>query len=209
MAGLWVVTPLRLESLNTQQLITHQHPRSSQPHTTQTTRLPPKPPQVDANELKTPGWRYNYWELKGVPVRVEVGPRDVEQGACVTARRDVPGGWAGWARRGWGGASLARLHGLAAAALAPLAPHTKPPDHHLDTHRTPLSPPPHPAGKEGKQMGVSMEPAAFVAHVTALLADVQAALLDQARSFRDANIVDVASYDELKAAVEEGELGEG
>lgn len=47
--------------------------------------------KVDGNELKTPGWRYNYWELKGVPVRVEVGPRDVEQGTCVTARRDVPG----------------------------------------------------------------------------------------------------------------------
>jgi hypothetical protein len=24
---------------------------------------------VDANELKTPGWRYNYWELKGVSLR--------------------------------------------------------------------------------------------------------------------------------------------
>eukprot|EP00878_Enallax_costatus_P035077 GHUV01039048.1.p1 GENE.GHUV01039048.1~~GHUV01039048.1.p1 ORF type:complete len:280 (+),score=82.69 GHUV01039048.1:359-1198(+) len=47
--------------------------------------------KIDGNDLKTPGWRYNYWELKGVPVRVEVGPRDVEQGACVLARRDVPG----------------------------------------------------------------------------------------------------------------------
>jgi hypothetical protein len=56
--------------------------------------------QVDGNDLKTPGWRYNYWELKGVPVRVEVGPRDVEQGACVLARRDVPGGRGGWEQRG-------------------------------------------------------------------------------------------------------------
>lgn len=47
--------------------------------------------QVDANDQKTPGWRYNYWELKGVPVRVEVGPRDVESNTCVMARRDVPG----------------------------------------------------------------------------------------------------------------------
>lgn len=47
--------------------------------------------QVDGNDLKTPGWRYNYWELKGVPVRVEVGPRDVQAGTCVLARRDVPG----------------------------------------------------------------------------------------------------------------------
>jgi prolyl-tRNA synthetase len=47
--------------------------------------------QVDGNDMKTPGWRYNYWELKGVPLRVEVGPRDVEQGTCVLARRDMPG----------------------------------------------------------------------------------------------------------------------
>lgn len=47
--------------------------------------------QVDGNDQKTPGWRYNYWELKGVPVRVEVGPRDVESATCVLARRDVPG----------------------------------------------------------------------------------------------------------------------
>jgi prolyl-tRNA synthetase len=49
------------------------------------------PIQVDGNDMKTPGWRYNYWELKGVPLRIEVGPRDVEQGTCVLARRDMPG----------------------------------------------------------------------------------------------------------------------
>lgn len=47
--------------------------------------------QVDGNDQKTPGWRFNYWELKGVPVRIEVGPRDLEQGVCVLARRDRPG----------------------------------------------------------------------------------------------------------------------
>lgn len=47
--------------------------------------------QVDGNDQKTPGWRFNYWELKGVPVRIEVGPRDVEQSVCVLARRDRPG----------------------------------------------------------------------------------------------------------------------
>lgn len=47
--------------------------------------------RVDDNELKTPGWRYNFWEMKGVPVRVEVGPKDVAQGTCVVARRDKPG----------------------------------------------------------------------------------------------------------------------
>lgn len=55
---------------------------------------------MDANDLKTPGWRYNYWELKGVPVRVEVGPKDVAANACVTARRDQ-GAWGG--ARGQGG----------------------------------------------------------------------------------------------------------
>ena len=60
------------------------------------------------------------------------------------------------------------------------------------------------AGKEGKQFGVPLEGGAFVAHVQGLLEEVQGALLAQAREFRDANIVDVASYEELKAAVAEG-----
>ena len=46
---------------------------------------------VDAREGKTPGWKYNHWEMKGVPLRIEVGPRDVAAAACVLARRDVPG----------------------------------------------------------------------------------------------------------------------
>ena len=81
-----------------------------------------------------------------------MGPRDVEQGGCVVARRDVP-------------------------------------------------------GKEGKQFGVPLEPAAFVAHVQGLLEEVQGALLAQARAFRDANIVDVTTYEELQAAVAEGACG--
>jgi hypothetical protein len=56
-------------------------------------------------------------------------------------------------------------------------------------------------------MGVSMEPSAFVAHVQGLLSEVQAALLAEATAFRDANIVDVTSYEELKAAVAEGARG--
>ena len=28
---------------------------------------------------ETPGWKYNYWEMKGVPIRVEAGPRDIKQ----------------------------------------------------------------------------------------------------------------------------------
>lgn len=47
--------------------------------------------QIDDAEQKTPGWKFNYWEMKGVPLRVEIGPRDVAQGTVVLARRDVPG----------------------------------------------------------------------------------------------------------------------
>lgn len=47
--------------------------------------------KVDGGDRQTPGWKFNYWEMKGVPVRVEVGPKDVESGTCVVARRDRPG----------------------------------------------------------------------------------------------------------------------
>lgn len=44
---------------------------------------------VDARTDKTPGWKFSQWELKGVPVRVELGPRDVEASAAVAVRRDT------------------------------------------------------------------------------------------------------------------------
>lgn len=47
--------------------------------------------KVDDRDNLTPGYKYNEWELKGVPVRVEVGPKDVEKGSVAVARRDVPG----------------------------------------------------------------------------------------------------------------------
>ncbi|PNW79206.1 hypothetical protein CHLRE_09g406200v5 [Chlamydomonas reinhardtii] len=109
--------------------------------------------KVDMDERQTPGWKYNHWEMRGVPVRVEVGPKDVQSGTCVTARRDM--------------------------------------------------------GKEGKQMGVPMEAAAFTAHVQGLLDTIQEGLLAQARAFRDDNIVDVTSYEQLKAAVAEGKWARG
>src|SRR5699024_7114993 len=37
---------------------------------------------------KAPGWKFSQWEMKGVPLRIEVGPRDIEQGQCVLVRRD-------------------------------------------------------------------------------------------------------------------------
>lgn len=47
--------------------------------------------KLDDRDQLTPGYKFNEWESKGVPVRVEVGPRDVEKGTVAVARRDVPG----------------------------------------------------------------------------------------------------------------------
>ena len=46
---------------------------------------------VDAREGLTPGFKFNEWELRGVPLRIEIGPRDVEKQSVVLARRDRPG----------------------------------------------------------------------------------------------------------------------
>ncbi len=40
------------------------------------------------NSNKRPGEKFNKWELKGVPLRVEIGPRDIEEQKCVLVRRD-------------------------------------------------------------------------------------------------------------------------
>ena len=110
--------------------------------------------KLDDDTRNSPGWKFNHWEMKGVPIRIEVGPKDVAAAACVVARRDRP-------------------------------------------------------GKDGKEFGVSVEPAALAAKVSGVLGEVQAALLEEARAFRDSNIVDVTSYDELKAAIEAGKWARG
>ncbi len=46
---------------------------------------------VDGRDGLTPGFKFNEWEMRGVPVRVEVGPNDVAQGTAALARRDRPG----------------------------------------------------------------------------------------------------------------------
>ena len=43
----------------------------------------------DARDNYTPGWKFNEYELKGVPVRVAIGPRDIENGTAEVARRDT------------------------------------------------------------------------------------------------------------------------
>ena len=47
--------------------------------------------EVDDREEVTPGYKFNDWELRGVPLRIEVGPKDVAKGTVALARRDFPG----------------------------------------------------------------------------------------------------------------------
>ncbi|XP_021757340.1 proline--tRNA ligase, chloroplastic/mitochondrial-like [Chenopodium quinoa] len=110
--------------------------------------------KFDDSEQQTPGWKFNFWEMKGVPVRIEIGPRDVLNKSVVISRRDIP-------------------------------------------------------GKQGKVFGVSMEPDVLVSYVKDKLDEVQASLLSMATSFRDSNIVDVTSYEELKAAISDGKWARG
>ncbi len=40
------------------------------------------------NGEQSPGWKFAEYEMKGVPLRIEIGPRDIENGVCVVVRRD-------------------------------------------------------------------------------------------------------------------------
>jgi prolyl-tRNA synthetase len=95
---------------------------------------------------ETPGFKFNDWEMRGVPVRVEIGPKDVANRSVALARRDIP-------------------------------------------------------GKVGKSF-VTQD--GLTARIHQLLDEIQAALLKQAADFRDTNIHEVTSYEELKDVVEDG-----
>jgi prolyl-tRNA synthetase len=47
--------------------------------------------KVDEREGQSPGFKFNDWEMRGVPLRMEIGPKDVAKGSVVLARRDKPG----------------------------------------------------------------------------------------------------------------------
>jgi len=47
--------------------------------------------KTDEREGMSPGFKFNDWEMRGVPLRIEVGPKDVAKGTVVLARRDKPG----------------------------------------------------------------------------------------------------------------------
>jgi prolyl-tRNA synthetase len=44
---------------------------------------------LDARDEYTPGWKFAEWELRGVPLRLEIGPKDIEKSQVVLARRDT------------------------------------------------------------------------------------------------------------------------
>jgi prolyl-tRNA synthetase len=102
--------------------------------------------KIDDREEVTPGFKYNDWELRGVPLRIEIGPKDLEKGSVALARRDLP-------------------------------------------------------GREGKSF---VPQTALAANVSRLLTEIQSSLLARAAAFRDANIHDPATYDELKQVVQDG-----
>ncbi|XP_028124668.1 proline--tRNA ligase, chloroplastic/mitochondrial isoform X1 [Camellia sinensis] len=110
--------------------------------------------KIDDTDQRTPGWKFNFWEMKGVPLRIEIGPRDVLSESVVISRRDVP-------------------------------------------------------GKQGKVFGISMEASILVAYVKDKLDEIHSSLLGKAISFRDSNIVDVNSYNELKDAISQGKWARG
>ena len=99
----------------------------------------------DRTEL-TPGYKYHEWELRGVPLRLEIGPKDVEKNSVMAARRDIP-------------------------------------------------------GKPGKSF-LSQDNLAD--QVRDLLDTIQNGILDKAEKFRDANIHEANTYDDLKSIVENG-----
>ncbi|HKZ68808.1 MAG TPA: proline--tRNA ligase, partial [Anaerolineales bacterium] len=95
---------------------------------------------------ETPGFKYNDWEMRGVPLRMEVGPKDVANNTVALSRRGKP-------------------------------------------------------GKEGKSFVSQVGIANTVAQ---MLKDIQQALYNRARDFRDANTLEPRSYAEFKTAVERG-----
>ena len=45
--------------------------------------------KVDNRDNYTVGYKFNYWEMKGVPIRIEIGPKDIESNTCIITRRDT------------------------------------------------------------------------------------------------------------------------
>jgi prolyl-tRNA synthetase len=102
--------------------------------------------KMDDRDNVSSGFKFNDWELRGVPVRVEIGPKDVEKGSVALARRDKP-------------------------------------------------------GREGKSF---VPQTGLTETVRELLSEIQAALLQRATAYRDANIHEPKDYEDLKRIVADG-----
>jgi prolyl-tRNA synthetase len=96
---------------------------------------------LDDRDTYTPGWKFAEWELRGVPLRIEIGPKDIEKSSVMVARRDT---------------------------------------------------------REKQAMAMDGLADAIVAR----LDEIQAALLERARKFRDEHTTRVSSYDEFKSVME-------
>jgi prolyl-tRNA synthetase len=44
---------------------------------------------LDDRDAYTPGWKFSEWEMRGVPLRLEIGPKDIEKSSVMLARRDT------------------------------------------------------------------------------------------------------------------------
>ncbi len=103
--------------------------------------------KLDARGEVTPGFKFNDWEMRGVPLRVEIGPKDVDNGVVTIARRHLP-------------------------------------------------------GREGKST-LPLE-GDLAASIQAVLDEIQAAMLEKARKFRDEHIFEPKDYTELTEIVQNG-----
>jgi prolyl-tRNA synthetase len=97
--------------------------------------------RLDADESQTPGWKFSEYEMRGVPLRLEIGPKDIEKNAVFAARRDT----------------------------------------------------------RAKQ---SLPMEGLADRIKTLLDEIQASLLDRARTFREEHTSRTASYDEFKQIME-------
>jgi prolyl-tRNA synthetase len=97
--------------------------------------------RLDDDETQTPGWKFAEYEMRGVPLRLEIGPKDIEKNAVFAARRDTR-----------------------------------------------------------QKQSLPME--GLADRITALLAEIQSAMLAKALAFREANTRRTSSYDEFKQFLE-------
>jgi prolyl-tRNA synthetase len=97
--------------------------------------------RLDDDESQTPGWKFSEYEMRGVPLRLEIGPKDIEKNAVFAARRDTR-----------------------------------------------------------QKQSIAMD--GLTASIQRLLDDIQLAMLDKARQFRESHTARTGSYDEFRQIME-------